>query len=98
MSKMATVMFKGEIKSMSTEERLANLEANISSVKTTLEFHGRAHESIASNINSIDSKVDSILLQMAEKIGEAKATKKIAALISATISLAITLIIAYLQS
>lgn len=85
-------MQKKEVDSMSTvEERLASIE-------TTLEFHGKSHESIDVKVNLIDSKLDALLISQAEKIGEGKAVKKVAALISGAISILISLLIAYFQA
>lgn len=81
-----------------SDERLSNLESKVASVQTTLGFHGQAHKDIADNVKAIDVKVDSILLQLAEKTGESKAAKKVAATISALISVLISLAIAYFQS
>ena len=77
--------------STTVEERLASIE-------TTLGFHGKAHESIDNKVNAIDLKLDALLLARAEKTGEGKAVKKVAALISGIISVLISLFIAYFQS
>ena len=89
---MAAGVRQIQIESMKTaEERLASIE-------TTLAFHGKTHSEITEICKNLDSKVDSILIHHAEKTGEAKATKKIAALVSAVISLLVTLVIAYFQN
>lgn len=77
---------------------MSTTEERLSSIETTLKFHGEAHKEISDNVKSIDSKVDSILLLNAEKTGESKAAKKVAATISALISILVSLAIAYFQA
>lgn len=84
---MGSGMHEEEANCMSsTEERL-------SSIETTLRFHGEAHKEISDTVKIMDTKLDALLLQQAEKSGEAKAIKRVSALISAAVSLTLTLIV-----
>lgn len=77
---------------------MKTVEERLASIETTLGFHGRAHEAIDNKVQVIDSKLDTLLLNQAEKSGESKTTKKIAAIVSGAISLGVTLVVAYFQS